>query len=180
MVSDTIQPRSRPTNAVINSIIDGIDRENIEHRFKLLTKTLLTKWFNTVSLDNDDLQNIIDGVEGNIGTELLRHFGMLFGMMDLVIDGYFIDDEQNPMYFIDDNVITSTVIPFITNTHSTINHALTPFTETDKNNTFIEYIEAILYWYGRPYLIEWCRLVITIDDVVNDLTINVINRNNCE
>ena len=177
MVSETIR---RPTNAVINSIIDGIDRENIEHRFKLLTQTMLVKWLNTIDLDDDDLRNIIDGVEGNRGTDLLHQFSMEFVMMDLLIDGYLIDDRQNPLYFIDDNVITSTIAPFITNTHSVINNALTQFIETNKNTTFIEYIEAILYWYGRPYLIEWCRSVISVDAIVNALNITVINRDNCE
>jgi hypothetical protein len=159
----------RPTNQLLNGVIDGVTRENIQSRFEEVVKTLLTEYLN--DLEGLTYQTIEQIRDGNIATtqNILTSFIMLTNDADaddptnlITIISEFLhdivcDNTQNPLHHICNNIIDDTIIPFISTTHSVIRQQQTRYLNTTPKLIFIDYISCIMYWFGTPYLLEWCR-----------------------
>lgn len=159
--------RPRPTNPLLNSVIDGVNRQNIQTRFERVAKTLLIDYLNQLEgLTYGMIESIRDG-NIDLSRDILSGFVMITDddeeehELVSIIGEYLYDiigdDAQNPLHHIDNNIIDDIVIPFIQTTQSVIvNHQHT-YINTSKTNIFIDYIASIQYWFGNPTLLEWCR-----------------------
>jgi hypothetical protein len=160
-------PIQRPTNLLLNSVIDGATRQNIQSRFEGIVKTWLNDYLNQLDgLTYNMIERIRDG-DIELSKEVLDGFIMITDddeqNNELVsIIGEYIydiigDDLQNPLEHIDNNIIDDIVIPFIQTTQSVILDQRTPYLNTDKTQIFIDYISSIMYWFGNPTLLTWCQ-----------------------
>ena len=69
--------RPRPTNPLLNSVIDGVNRQNIQTRFERVAKTLLIDYLNQLEgLTYGMIESIRDG-NIDLSRDILSGFVMI-------------------------------------------------------------------------------------------------------
>lgn len=165
--AEIVNQRPRPTNPLLNSVIDGINRQNIQSRFERIVKTLLTDYLNQLEgLTYEMIERIRDG-DIELSNEILSSFIMTIeddeeqNELVSIIGEYLYDiigdDAENPLNHIDNNIIDDIVITFIQTTQSVILNRRTIYINSSKINILLDYISSIQYWFGNPILLEWSR-----------------------
>ena len=167
MVYIETEQRQRPTNQLLNGVIDGVTRENIQSKFEEMVTKLLTEYLNDLDeLTNETIESIRDG-NIELSSDILSGFVTIIdddeeeNELVSIIGEYLYDiigdDAQNPLHHIDNNIIDDIAIPFIQTTQSVILNHQHIYLTTSKTPIFIDYIASINYWFGNPTLLDWCR-----------------------
>lgn len=168
-----IEQRPRPTNPLLLQLTYGITRDNIQRRFEDLVKQLVCDYLDEcegltinnieriIDGDNDIIEELLNGLIRVVYADECDDVEMADGTMTWGIGDYLTDiignRDESPLYFIDDNALDEIPI-FIGTTKSVImGHQYTHPINRCKLCMLIEYVCSIIYWFGRPYLLEWCR-----------------------
>ena len=174
IATNETEQRPRPTNPLLRALTYGVNRDNIESRFKDLVKQLFRDYLvnDCDGLTTNDIERIRDG-DMDITESVINGFvrvvnadecddgDMDEGTMTWGVGEYLIEiignRDENPLYFIDPNALDEIPI-FITTTKSVIlEHTSTEPMRECQIGILIEYIGSIMYWFGLSYLVDWGR-----------------------
>jgi hypothetical protein len=152
----------------MNSLIDNITRENIQRRYEEGTRLLFSQYLDQLEgLTNDAIYRILEN-DRDLSIMVIRDF-CIYNETDYTDEhdssvnvGEYLNNlleitTENPVRHICNNTIDDVVRPFIQTTKSSILERHITYTDTDTYDIFVNYITSIMYWFGNPWLLEWCR-----------------------